>query len=506
MNFKKHFLAYLLIGISTLSLVQCSKDSEILATYDGGTVTRGEMNFVIEASKRGQAESQPVSPDIQLKILESIALEKILLLDGIQSKKVDPADVKKIETLVSDFLKFNVYMREYTKEAVKTKPLEFVDLQIALIRGADPAENEKKADELLSKLNSASKAEVSKLISENTADVTRKPVGGKLEPFCVNCSITPLEDIISEARKVKKGQFVKYSKEKENQIIYLVRITGDEKVHPERVVKYLTSVFEDFKDEATKYGASITPDEETKNAISYFTEGNLEEKGQQFAQHTLKQFEQGLYQKEMTRLKEVSGIEVNPIPPVFGPEGIDPKNYGPDLVLYTKKDKSTYTWKDLENDFASVPNALKSEYKDPKLKIWDMLNLFQSTLLQGKIAQETPEVQKISKETSYLMQLDKMRVSLALKAFQDEVKSVPVNVTEQQLRDSYEAGKLYAYSTPDPKNPQNRITQSYAQVRERIKSEMEGAQRNAFVEQKISGLKTTYNLKVAQDRLKEVTL
>ncbi|MBL0956628.1 MAG: hypothetical protein IBJ01_17870, partial [Leptospira sp.] len=56
------------------------------------------------------------------------------------------------------------------------------------------------------------------------------------------------------------------------------------------------------------------------------------------------------------------------------------------------------------------------------------------------------------------------------------------------------------------KNPQNRIPKPYTAVRERIKSEMEGSQRNSFIEQKVSGLKTTYNLVIANDRLKEVTL
>lgn len=82
-----HIHRVILLGLILLPLLNCSKDSEILATYDGGTVTRREMNFVIEASKRGNSEPQPISADIQAKILESIALEKILLKDAISSKK-----------------------------------------------------------------------------------------------------------------------------------------------------------------------------------------------------------------------------------------------------------------------------------------------------------------------------------------------------------------------------------------------------------------------------------
>jgi hypothetical protein len=491
----------LIVGFSTFN--NCSGDSEILATFDGGTVTRGELNFVIEASKRGNTEPQPVTPDVQVKIIEGIALEKILLQDSLKTKKIDPSDVAKIESLVSDFLKLNIYLRDYVKTSTKQKPLEFVDLQIAIIRGENGQENQKKADELLNKLSQASNSEINALISDNTDDAGRKPIAGKLEPFCVNCSSNPLEDIIEAAKQTKQGKFVKFSKD--DRMIYLVRITNKDRVHPARVAKYYGDTFKGFAKEATEYGKTHT-DEQTKNAIAYYTEGNFEDKGKQFAGQMLKQFEQGLYQAEMNRIKNESGIEVNPLKPVFSQDQVDPKLYVPELVLFTNKDKSTYTWKDLEADFLTVPNTLKSEYKDDKSKIFDMINLFQSTILQGKIAKSSTVVQEVGSETSYRMQMDKMKVSLALKSLQDEIKAVPVTVTEQQMKDSYEAGKLYAYSVEDPKNPSNRIPQSYGQVRERIKTEMESSQRNSFIEKKISGLKASYNLNIDPKRLKEVTL
>ncbi len=501
----RNILANLAIALTIvfLSSNNCSGDSEILATFDGGTVNRGELKFVIEASKRGNGEPQTIESDVQVKILEGVALEKILLLDSLQTKKIDPTDLIKIENLVSDFLKLNIYLREYMKKATVQKPLEFVDLQIALIRGEDGPANEKKADELLEKLANASNSEIAVLISEATDDIGRKPIAGKLEPFCVNCSNNPLEDIIQAAQKVKTGKFVKFFKD--NRMIYVVRITGTERVNPARVAKYYESVFTKFGNEAKEYGLTHT-DEQMKNAIAYYSEGSSEDKGKQFAGQMLKQFEQGLYQNELNRLKEESGIVVNPLKPVYGPEQVNPSEYTPDLVLYTNRDKTTYTWKNLEEDFALVPSALKTEYKDPKAKIFDMFNLFQSTILQGKIGKSIPAVQKIASETAYRMQLDKMRVSLALKALQDEIKAVPVTVTEAQMRDTYEAGKLYAYSSEDPKNPNNRIPQSYAQVRDRIKSELEGSQRNSFIEKKIGTLKATYNLKIDQSRLKAVKL
>jgi len=503
MNRKKLAYVCMALTIGLFTSNNCSGDSEILATFDGGTVKRGELNFVIEASKRGNGEPQTINSDVQIKIIEGVALEKILLEDSLKSKKVNPDDLIKIENLVSDFLKLNIYLREYMKKAMKQKPLEFVDLQIAIIRGEDGAANEKKADELLEKLSKASGKEIDTLISESTDDIGRKPIAGKLEPFCVNCSANPLEDIIEEAKKTKIGKFVKFGKD--SRMIYVVRILNTEKVNPARVAKYYSDVFTRFGKEATSYGLTHT-DEQSKNAVAYFNDGNSEEKGKQFAGQMLKQFEQGLYQNELNRLKDVSGIVVNPLKPVFGPEQVNLKDFPADLVLYTAKDKTNYTWKDLETDFASVPGTLKSEYKDEKAKIFDMVNLFQSTILQGKIGKNLPEVQKIASETAYRMQLDKMRVSLALKALQDEIKAVPVTVTEQQMKDTYEAGKLYAYSNEDPKNPGNRIPQSYGQVRDRIKTELEGAQRNSFIEQKISGLKASYNLKIDPSRLKEVTL
>ncbi|MDZ4726762.1 MAG: hypothetical protein SH817_11445 [Leptospira sp.] len=503
MNLKKKICQLLVLSAICISINNCSGDSEILATYDGGTVTRGELNFVIEASKRGNNEPQPISTEIQTKIVESIALEKILLRDSVQTKKIEQADIDKIEALVSDFVKLNIYMRNYVKSAMKSKPLEFVDLQISIIRGEDGKANEAKADEVFKKLQSASKSEIDTIITETTDDVGRKPVAGKLEPFCVNCSTNPLEDIIGEAKKVSQGKFVKFFKDP--QMIYLVRITNTEKVNPARVPKYYTDTFKYFSELATEYGKTHT-DEQMQNAIKYFTEGDHGNKGNQFAGQMLKQFEQGLYQNELNRIKEASGIAVSNLPPVYGPEQIDIKEFPGDLVLLTNKDKTTYKWSDLDNDFASLPKTLKSDYKDPKAKIFDMLKLFQSTILQGKISKVSPEVQKVGSEVAYKMQLDKMKVSLALKALQDEINAVPVTVTEQQMKDTYEAGKLYAYSLEDPKNPSNRIPQTYGQVRDRIKSELENSQRNSFIEKKVEAMKSTYNLTIDPSRLKEVTL
>lgn len=505
MNLKTLAGKAIVLCLLPITFSQCSKDSEILATFDGGFVTRREMNFVIEASKRGRTEVQPISADIQARIVESIALEKILLMDAVKLKKVDAADLTKIETLVANFLKLNVYMREYVKENLASKPLEFVNLQIALVRGEDEVSNRKRADELVTKLNTLSDSEIANEISLVTDDPTRKPVGGKLEPFCTNCAETPLEDILAEVKKAKTGKFIAYAKEGEGRIIYVVRSMGEERVHPERLNIYFTKVYDRFKKEANEYLVSHT-DEESKSAANYFIQGDSKDNAKNFAGHTLKQYEQGLYESEIKRLREASGITVAELPRVFEPNQVDPKIFTPDYVLYSDRSGKNYTWKDLEADFANIPTLLKQPYKDDKTRIFDMLNLFQSTIIQGKIGENSKEVQSIGKETAYLMQMEKMKTSLALKTFQDEIKAIPVTVTEQQLRDSYEAGKLYAYADPDPKNPQNRIPKPYALVREQIKNDMENSQRNGFIEQKISGLKTTYNLKVAQDQLKEVIL
>ncbi len=504
MNFKKFFYTTLLLTSVYVTVNNCSSETEILATYDGGTVTRGELNFVLEASKRGNAEPQTINPDVQVRIIESVALEKILMQDSIQSKKVDPQDIQKIEALVADFLKMNIYLRDYVKMTVEKKPLEFINLQIAILRDENGEANEKKAEELLAQLENASSSEIDNIISNVTDDQGNKPIAGRMEPFCTNCMATPMEDIIEAATSVKKGKFVKFSKDP--RMIYVLRSLGAEKVHSSRVAKYYTKAFTVFQNQALEYGKTHT-DEESKSAISYHTEGNPEEKGKQYAAQMLKQFEQGAFSKEIERIKTESGITMNPnLPKVFGPEQINPKDFPADLVLYTNKDKTNYTWKDLETDFSSVPVSLKSDYKDDKAKIFDMINLFNSTLLQGKIAKTSEVIQKVGTNTAYKMQMDKMKAALALKALQDEIKAEPITITEQQMKDTYEAGKLYAYSIPDSKNPSNRIPQSYPQVRERIKTELEGAARNSFIEKKVSALKSTYNLKIDQNRLKEVIL
>ncbi|GBF49104.1 hypothetical protein LPTSP4_06140 [Leptospira ryugenii] len=498
----KQFYLLVILSFTLFSLNQCSGDSEILATFDGGTVTRGELNFFIQSNKRS-ADPEPVNSEIQSKIVENIALEKMLMLDSIKNQKVSQEDLQKLENLVSDFLKFNVYLKDYVKRSIESKPLEFVSLEMALIRSEDEAANVKKADEILAKLNSAKSSEISDILAEATDDVGRKPIGGKLEPFCTNCNSNPLEDIIEATKKAPKGEFIKY--DKDPRMIYVLRITDTEKVNAKRVAKYYTSVFKDFAKLAEEYAKTHT-DEQTKNAVSYLVEGDQEEKGKQFAQQMIKQFEQGLYQKESMRIKEAAGVEFGNLPPVFSVEEIVPKDYSADRVLLKYKDGSIYKWSDLEKEFAELPKALLNDYKDDKSKIFDMVKLFQSTLVQGKIAKTSPEVQKIGKKQEFLLQLDRMKGSLAFKNLQDEMSALKIEISPKQIQDTYEAGKLYAYSKADPRDPNKRIPLPFYEVKDKIKSELENNEKNAYVQKRVDTLKSSYNLKIDTSRLKDVMI
>jgi hypothetical protein len=84
-----------------------------------------------------------------------------------------------------------------------------------------------------------------------------------------------------------------------------------------------------------------------------------------------------------------------------------------------------------------------------------------------------------------------------------DIANETVSVTESEIKDTYEAGKLFAYSTPDSKNPQKRNPIPFSQVKEKIRGELEKSKRDAISDNKLTSLKTEYQVKIATDSLKE---
>ncbi|MCE9500660.1 MAG: hypothetical protein K8R21_09195, partial [Leptospira sp.] len=74
-------------------------------------------------------------------------------------------------------------------------------------------------------------------------------------------------------------------------------------------------------------------------------------------------------------------------------------------------------------------------------------------------------------------------------------------VSAKEMTDTYEAGKLYAYSAPSKSKPSERTPLPFESVKTRIKEELENSKRKAEFDKLTGGFKKDYSLKVAVEQL-----
>jgi hypothetical protein len=75
-----------------------------------------------------------------------------------------------------------------------------------------------------------------------------------------------------------------------------------------------------------------------------------------------------------------------------------------------------------------------------------------------------------------------------------EISNEKVEVSEVEMRENYETGKMFSYSSPDPSNPQKKITKPYASVRLDILRDMENAKRKSIFDKKLDAMREKYKL------------
>ena len=70
------------------------------------------------------------------------------------------------------------------------------------------------------------------------------------------------------------------------------------------------------------------------------------------------------------------------------------------------------------------------------------------------------------------------------------------------MKDTYEAGKLYAYSVPSKSNPNKREPIPFEQAKDKIKEELRTAKLKSEMQRQVEKLKSDYHLQIYADKLK----
>ncbi|PJE04188.1 MAG: hypothetical protein CK427_02565 [Leptospira sp.] len=483
-------LTFIFILSSLMILLNCNFDSDAFASFEGGIVTRKEVRDFYEI--RGlKITDENASISKQANLVEQIALQKIVYNDFSKSGKYSKEFLDSLVRLTKGQILLSLYKKSFEENKLKKTPMELIDMQMLVLRDQDNSLDEK-GQELLAKLNAtSSQSEINKIIIENTQDETRKAINGMIEPFCLNCGPNPFEDVLSEAIKSDDKKF--YLK-KAGGVIYIVRNLGIRKIHEAAIGRYLTKAFKNFETMAKEYEANVS-DENAKQSAKYYSESEPEERGIPMGEQFSRQFKASLWQEELERIKNESKIEVPSPPELQSPDQIAVADFPDNRVLANLADSSAITIGSFKKEFKELSSVLGKGTEDgEKQELWDMLNFFYNIYLSSLYLQEDSKSKDIVETQLYEDSLEYLRYSLTWALFMKEISNEKVEVSEVEMRENYETGKMFSYSSPDPSNPQKKITKPYASVRLDILRDMENAKRKSIFDKKLDAMREKYKL------------
>ncbi|MCC5813685.1 MAG: hypothetical protein JJT78_02940 [Leptospira sp.] len=491
----------LLILLSTFA-IQCSSDSEVLASFDGGTVSRKELRdyFQIRGAKINEKSATIQN---QSNVLEQIALQKMIYKDYLATEKVSQDFIDKLINLTKGQMLISIYKQSFEEKALRKNPMDLITMQMLILRpNSESEETSSKSQELLKKLNDTnSDSEIAAIIKENTVDANRKPIAGLIEPFCVNCGPNPYADLLEEPLKNNDKKF--YLSELDGNA-YLIRIVRRRGIHANVLNRYLEENFAMFEKMAKEY-KNESKDPNEQNNADFYLRGTAKEKAESYGEHISRQFKNGLWQSELERIKNESSVKVENPPMLISVDNLDPKEFPDDRVLAIKADGKSIQVGTFREDFKELSEIIgrKSGGDSSKEDLWDMLNFFYNIYLSALYMEEDSKVKSLLDSDLYESSIEFLKNSLVWSLFMQEISDEKVDISETDLRDTYEAGKMFAYSKPDPNDKQKRIPLPYSQVRTKILSELENQKRKSIFDSKINLLKTDRQLKIAKDSLKE---
>lgn len=202
---KQKTLSLTILSLFVTFAINCSRDSDVLASFKSGTVTREELRAYYKL--RG-IEPDPNSASIatQAKIVEEIGIQKIAEANNSNTNVVTKDEYARIMGFVEPQVLFNDYRKQFSEKLLSSGMLQFAFGRILFVKAGTDAST--KANSLLQQIQGIkSDREIAEFISKNTDETQRKAIGGRLEPHCINCGDDPFTAILKEASD-KKGEFI----------------------------------------------------------------------------------------------------------------------------------------------------------------------------------------------------------------------------------------------------------------------------------------------------------
>lgn len=483
----------IIITLIVFSLISsCRSGEEILAVFDGGVVKRKEFREFYP-NHEIPVDQNSTSLKYQTSILETIAVQSIVEMETTKKGYPETAIYKSILELKEKQLLVNLYRKNFIEKTLKSKDLEIVTGQMLYIKkDTNGNPNTVKADRSLSDLqNLKSDKEINSYISKETDEEGRKPIGGFLEPQCMNCSEENiLREILVEA--YKSNLLNTFTKKEFNGDLFVYRIVEVKKLKVEELESYFSKKFKEFQTLAKEFKATA-PDAQKQLADYYLgDEIKLEKEIQMLRDRYKEQIQSKVWNEEYEKISKESGV-------AFSKEmsTMSENELTDSTPIYNKADK-VYTVADLKKDYAKV-NMKPNSYTPP---IKELLYFFNSAILPITLLGDKDEVKNLKSSEKYESSLALWKKNISWSFFVRDIQETQIQIPDQELKDTYEAGKLYAYSNPSKSDPNKREPIPFAQVKDKIKDELRTAKLKSEMQRQVEKLKSDFHLQIHSDKLK----
>lgn len=499
----KQTVIFVLLAILS---IKCSGDSDILVQSDVGVVTRGDLNTFLDVTKQKSESQDPeMSKAIQAKSLESLAIVAIISRETQKRGLVSPSELNTLKDYFFHSLSLNLYLEDFRQAVSLETPLEFYEIQVASLKGMDPSDLQTKGKKLENEINELSSSKVEAFLSQITDEVSRKPVGGYLEPICMSCPKKPLEEELEKAKVLPRGKFGFFAEEG-SEIGYLIRVNKTEKVHPKRLTSYFERHFEFLKTKATDYLATNNnnPQTETGQSLLYYSQIEPSSIAKQYAEEYLRQSDSGLVNKELESLRNESGISIA--------EGVREDYFllqqNPNLKveeIFPDERKllqnENITVGVIRESLNKIPIALQGRKDGQTVSTREVLEFFNGFWQSYYISTKSKTIQNRKPPKRLQFLLDFQLSSVLSSLWQRDITNRIKDPSETELLNEYEIGKLYAYSKADPNNPQERKPIPFPIVREQIQKTLRDRALQTQIKDQLTALKATYNFRLNEAEL-----
>lgn len=467
----------------------CNSGNEELAVFDGGKVLRRELREFY-AMRDVPMNENTTSVKTQTAVLENISIQSIVTMESQKKNVQDSSLFKKALELSEVQLTANLYMKNFLERTKKDKKAELVKVQFALFSSRNP-----KAETALSELNALkSSKEIDAYITEHTEEGQRKPISGYFEPQCLNCvDEMYIENVFKEGIDAKDEIF--HQKGFQGKI-FIYRVVERKNVAVDDLESYYKKVFSNYKDMAIEY-KNKQQSEEAKNLASYYSqeEPELSRKAKMFSERISKNFEQFHWKEEFQRLQTEKDMKISTSFLQILSMG---NGNVPDDTIVIESASHPVTYGMLNAEFKAIEEL---RGKDAPNTDRDKMDFLQNFLFPKLIISDAEEGKKVKSSEKYALHLEFLKRNIFWNLYVKELQESIPKPTDAEVKETYEAGKMFAYSEEDP-NTKAKKPIPFVKVKDRIQSEIVESKTKSSIEKKIEDLKSTYKLQFFIEKLK----